>query len=262
MGGLVRRARPARGRTFRHAWLLLTCLPAVACHGGSGEAAVRSETRDSVAIRFQGRVRGSAEAPVTLYEFSDFQCPYCRSFADETFPLLDSLYIRPGRVRWVFVNHPKPNSHANAVRSAEAAMCAAMQDRFWPMHDVLFSEQARWAAEEAPDEVFAALASSQRLDLSRFRACLAGSESARDVDADRAYAASLGIGGVPAFVVDGVMVLQGARPAEQFRAVLDSLLAVRPTLRSRGTTPAVAGDTCGNAAPAGGTGRIVPCAAR
>ncbi|HEX9105734.1 MAG TPA: thioredoxin domain-containing protein, partial [Longimicrobiales bacterium] len=81
----------------------------------------------------QSRARGSKEAAVTVYEVADFQCPFCAQFANETFARIDSGYIKPGRVQWVYVNMPLV-IHPNAFQAAEAALCAgAVADRFWPM---------------------------------------------------------------------------------------------------------------------------------
>ena len=73
------------------------------------------------------RAKGSATAPVTVYEMSDFQCPYCRQFALETFRAIEKEYIVPGKVRWVFVNFPLTSIHGNAVGAARTALCASRQ---------------------------------------------------------------------------------------------------------------------------------------
>src|SRR5207249_9488018 len=86
------------------------------------------------------RSRGRLNAPVTVYEMSDFQCPYCRAFALATLPLLEREYVTTGKVRFVYINLPLPSLHANATAAAEAAMCAARQSRFWTMHDLRSEE--------------------------------------------------------------------------------------------------------------------------
>src|SRR5215207_2019909 len=77
---------------------------------------------DSASNPLAGRVRGSATAPVTVYEMSDFQCPYCRTFALTTFPQIDSLYIATGKVRWAFINFPLTSIHDNALGAAEVGL--------------------------------------------------------------------------------------------------------------------------------------------
>lgn len=179
------------------------------------------------ARRFTGRTRGSSRAPVTVYELSDFQCRYCRQSALETFPALDRLYVRTGKVRWVFMNYPKPRSHRHAIRSAEFALCAAQGGRFWEMHDALFARQPEWAPLQEADPVFFAIADSLRLNRRRLSRCLESGTARASIEADLAYPRALGIGGVPAFVVDDRMVVQGAQPQAVFVAKLDSIIAAK-----------------------------------
>src|SRR5881628_2783703 len=120
---------------FRRVLVIACALAAVA--DGNGQTAP-----DPLAARSKGR----RDAPVTVYEMSDFQCPYCRDFALNTLPTLEREYVASGKVRFVFINLPLTKLHANAVAAAEAAMCAAQQQKFWPMHDLLFQRQAVWAA--------------------------------------------------------------------------------------------------------------------
>ena len=114
------------------------------------------------------RTKGSASAPVTVYEMSDFQCPYCARFALEIFPTLDAEYIQTGKIRWIFVNFPLP-MHPNATPAAEVAMCAAKQGKFWPVHDLLFRNQKTWAPLTAPAEYFLTFADSASLDRTAFQ---------------------------------------------------------------------------------------------
>src|SRR5438552_2198548 len=95
------------------------------------------------------RSLGRSDAPVTVFELGDFQCPACRQFALTTFGAIKEEYVRTGKVRWVFVNFPLP-MHQNAVAAAEVAMCAARQGRFWDMHDALYQRQPAWGELAAP----------------------------------------------------------------------------------------------------------------
>jgi protein-disulfide isomerase len=173
---------------------------------------------DPLAARAQGR----ADAPITIYEMSDFQCPYCRAFALTTFPELERDYIRTGKVRLVYVNLPLARVHPNATAAAEAALCAARQRRFWPLHDLLFRHQDDWAALAAPQAYFLALGDSAGLDHRAFAACLATRATAAEVAADAARAARAGARSTPTFYIEGGL-LEGAAPASVFRAVLDSI---------------------------------------
>src|SRR2546425_944497 len=106
------------------------------------------------------RSKGRPGAPVTVYEMSDFQCPYCRSFALTTLPILEREYVQTGKVRLVYINLPLPYLHANALAAALVATCAARQGKFWPMHDALFQHQEAWAALKDPVPYLLALADS------------------------------------------------------------------------------------------------------
>jgi protein-disulfide isomerase len=114
--------------------LLALVLPAPAAAQAKRDTAAASGAAsgaDSTATDpLAGRTRGSARAPVTVYEMSDFQCPYCREFALTTFPAIDSAYVATGRVRWAFVNFPLTSIHHNAAAAAEVALCAAQQGGF------------------------------------------------------------------------------------------------------------------------------------
>src|SRR5438094_9986075 len=109
--------------------------------GGRGGRGGLAQTVDPLAARS----KGSATAPVTVYEMADFQCPACRMFAVTVLPTLDSEYVRTGKVRWVFINLPLTSIHPNAVAAAQVAVCAARQGRFWPTHDLLYRQQDQCA---------------------------------------------------------------------------------------------------------------------
>ena len=172
------------------------------------------------------RTKGSAAAPVTVYEMSDFQCPYCRRFALETFPTLDKEYVQTGKVRWVFINFPLVNLHPNAEPAAEVAMCAARQDKFWPMHDLLYRNQPTWAPLKAPAEFFLTLADSASLDAAAFQQCLSTGATQAVVKSDAEGAVRSGATSTPSFYIEGG-ILAGAQPVAVFRTVLDSIVATK-----------------------------------
>lgn len=171
------------------------------------------------------RTKGSAAAPVTIYEISDFQCPYCARFALETAPALEREYVQTGKARLVFVNLPL-SMHRNAVPAAELAMCAARQNRFWPVHDLLFRNQARWAALTEPGDYFLRLADSAAVDRDTLTACLRGGLTRDIVRADAEGSIRSGARSTPSFYIEGGMIT-GAQPIEVFRAVLDSVIRVK-----------------------------------
>jgi protein-disulfide isomerase len=172
------------------------------------------------------RTMGSAAAPVTVYEMSDFQCPYCRRFALETFPTLDQEYIRAGKVRWVFINFPLVSMHPNAEPAAEVAMCAAEQDKFWPVHDLLYRNQPTWAPLTAPAEFFLTLADSAGLDRPAFEKCLSTGAMQPLVKKDAESAARSGANSTPSFYIEGG-IMPGAQPVAVFRTILDSIVATK-----------------------------------
>jgi len=171
-------------------------------------------------------VLGSPDARVTIVEFADFQCPYCRTFAREVLPEIKSRYVDAGLVRFVFVHLPLP-IHARAVVAATSAECAARQGRFWAMHDQLFERSDR-----LEDDDLAAYASDAGLNVDEFNVCMAAGPSTRVSD-DRALAKALGLTGTPVFLL-GIADLEGrvrvteavvgSRPGADFRRALDALL--------------------------------------
>lgn len=176
------------------------------------------------------RTKGRADAPVTLFEMSDFQCPFCRGFALETMPALDSEYVRTGKVRFIFVNFPLTHVHQNAQAAAELAVCAARQGKFWPMHDLLFRHQTQWAGLANPLAFFLALGDSAGVDRRRLTRCVTGRAARAEVDADAASSATAGAAATPTFYVEKLL-LSGAAPLPVFRHLLDSLYQAKTGAR-------------------------------
>ena len=171
---------------------------------------------------------GSPAARLVMVIFSDFQCPFCVRFAQQTLPLLRSKYVDPGLLRVAFRHLPLP-IHESAQRAAEIAQCAMQQDRFWPMHDALFARGG-----QLDDSLLLAVAKDVNLDVDRFKVCMAGPAPAAEVQSDTKLAAKLGVRATPTFIfgtddgANGVRastVLVGARPAAEFTALLNRLLA-------------------------------------
>jgi len=172
------------------------------------------------------RTKGSATAPVTVYEMSDFQCPYCRRHAVQTFPELERDYIATGKVRWVFVNFPLTQLHANAAPAAEVAMCSGKQGKFWEVHDLIFRNQAAWAPLKEPGQYFLTFADSAGLDRTALQKCLASRETIDEIEQDAVGAVRSGATSTPTFYIEGGL-LEGAHPAAVFRQVLDSIHAAK-----------------------------------
>ncbi len=172
------------------------------------------------------RTKGRADAPVTVYEMSDFQCPFCRRFATETFPTIEREYIATGKVRWIFVNFPLTQLHPNAVPAAEFALCAARQGKFWPAHDRLYADQERWADLRDPGAYFLSLVRPLTLDERQLLGCLQSGTARATVRQDAAGAVRAGASSTPSFYIEGGM-MEGAQPIGVFRTVLDSIVKAK-----------------------------------
>jgi protein-disulfide isomerase len=178
------------------------------------------------AAPLDSRSKGSGKAPVTVYEMSDFQCPYCRQFARETFPQLERDYIRTGKVRWVFINYPLTSVHQNASAAAQLGVCAAEQRSFWKVHDLLFKYQDTWAPLKEAGPFFVSLGDSAGLSKPALLSCLQSDETLNSVRADAEGASRSGATSTPTFYIEGGL-LEGALPVEVFRQVLDSVVGVK-----------------------------------
>lgn len=168
------------------------------------------------------RAKGSAEAPVLVYEIADFQCPYCARFSREVFPSLDSAYVQPGKVQWVFVNMPIP-SHPRAWSAAKAALCAgAVADRFWAIQGRLFEAQQEWSMAEDPFELFERYATEAGVPTEPYRRCMFADQIAAVLLEDVFFASSARISGTPTFIIDREEVVVGYRSFEEWREILDA----------------------------------------
>jgi protein-disulfide isomerase len=170
----------------------------------------------------EARTKGSPDAPITVLEIADFQCPACRVFWAETMPLLQREYVEPGRVRFVFVNLPLVQIHPNAAAAHEFAMCAAAQGRFWPVHDMLFDQQAVWARLDDPSAYFFSVASATGLDADSVDACVTDGRMRPLIMQEAEGVVRAGVQSTPSFVIEGGL-LAGAVPIEGWRPILDSI---------------------------------------
>ncbi|HEU5012491.1 MAG TPA: thioredoxin domain-containing protein [Roseiflexaceae bacterium] len=146
--------------------------------------------------------KGNANAPVTVVEYGDFQCPSCGAFANYVEPSIDQQYIQPGKVRFVFHDFPL-TQHLNAVPAAEAARCAADQGKFWEMHKLLFANQAQWSEISRPLPMFDAYAREIGLDMSTFDQCFNSEKYKPAILAAQQDAINAQIDATPTFVIDG-----------------------------------------------------------
>src|SRR3954470_10886025 len=165
---------------------------------GRGETAsvavaTRAPTDSNITRADLARIQGSPAAPVWVIEVSDFQCPYCKQWHDETYQTLKNEFVRTGKVRLAYVNFPLAQ-HQYAWPAAESAMCAGAQGKFWEMHDALFNTQAKWEALPSPAQFFDSLARAQGVDIARWHACVQSGKMKSTIQADHDRAQTAGAG--------------------------------------------------------------------
>jgi predicted DsbA family dithiol-disulfide isomerase len=170
-----------------------------------------------VQVAATGPSRGPENAPVTIVEFSDFECPFC-SRAEESVTQVMEKYA--GKVRLVFRHYPLP-FHSNAQKAAEASACANDQGKFWDMHRQLFANQKALTVEQLKGH-----AATVGLDKAKFDECLDSGKHADLVKKDMAEGQEAGVTGTPAFFINGKL-LSGALPASEFEKVIDAELKAK-----------------------------------
>ncbi|MHA7734361.1 DsbA family protein [Nitrosopumilus sp. S6] len=173
---------------------------------------------------------GNPDAPITIIEFSDFQCPFCARFHVQTLPLLLEEYIEQGKVKLVFRDFPIQSIHPNALPASVAAECANEQGQFKAMHDMLFDNQNQWSNQETVDalSMFSQYATQIQLDQETFDACLTSGKYIEEIRNDLDDGRSYDVTGTPGFFIGndeiGYVELKGAQPFESFKKVIDAQL--------------------------------------
>ena len=160
---------------------------------------------------------GPKDAEVVVVEFSDFQCPFCRHFTNDTNEKLHSTY--GDKIRYVFKNLPLKSIHPHALGAAIAGQCAQEQGKFWEYYHKLFENQRNLDADKLVDYAVAI-----GLNKSKFTTCVARKDVAEKIESDIQAAIKLGVNGTPGFVIAGTK-LSGAQPFENFKAEIDKALA-------------------------------------
>jgi protein-disulfide isomerase len=169
---------------------------------------------------------GNKDAKVTLVEFTDFQCPFCKRFTDEALVQIKKDYIDTGKANLAVRHYPITAIHPNAFKASEAAECANEQGKFWEYHDTLFTDQAKWETQSAEDakSTFVGFAQSLGLDTGSFSSCLDSEKHKANIDQDLADGQKAGVTGTPTIFVNGTAVV-GAQPYETFKAEIEKALA-------------------------------------
>jgi protein-disulfide isomerase len=195
---------------------------AVAQAQGQGEAATLSApTEEPQYIRYDVPTdgfyaRGPADAPITIVEFSDYQCPFCRRWHDEVAQALYAAY--PNQIRLVYRNLPLTSIHPDALSAAEAALCAGDQNVYWEYHDKLFS------GDTLGKSTYMQYAQDLNLNMTTFEACIDNRTHQATVEADSDFAVNLGVRSTPTFFINGLAIV-GAQPLDVFKQVIDKELA-------------------------------------
>ena len=159
---------------------------------------------------------GPKDAPITIIEFSDYQCPFCRRWHDEVYGALLAAY--PGQIKLVYRNLPLTSIHPDAFSASEAAMCAGDQGAYWPFHEKLF------AGDNLGSTIYTQYAQDLSLNMTAFESCMSGHKYREEIQADSDFAINLGISSTPTFFINGLAIV-GAQPLDIFQQVIDKELA-------------------------------------
>ena len=164
--------------------------------------AVEYESPQELLDLAQGVVSGDPNAPITIMEFADYQCPSCQAFAQQVKPFIDLSYVQEGRANIIFYDFPLSEIHPNAFLAARAARCAGDQDAYWSYHDRLFQTQPQWSTRADPAGEFVGYAQALGLNRDEFRGCLRSDRHADVVSANRILGEQLGVQGTPTVLMD------------------------------------------------------------
>jgi protein-disulfide isomerase len=169
---------------------------------------------------------GDEDAPVTLIEFSDFECPFCGALFNETLPQIKAEYIDTGKVKFYYRHFPLTSIHPNAEISALASECANDQGKFWDYHDLLFENQNEWIplSGDAVNEKLGEYAGRIGLNTGEFNECVTSQKFIENVNNDLNDGTSAGVDGTPGVFINGYLTV-GAVPFEQFKAEIEARLA-------------------------------------
>lgn len=233
--------RPSRGRTIQrkqarsplpifYAILALVAIVGVAALGTialrnrqaiapAGAASSRTLNAPTGLTEQGYYYKGKPDAPVTVVEYGDFQCPGCGFFSTTMEQSIDQDYVETGKIRFIYHDYPLPQ-HPNAVPAAEAARCAGDQNAFWPMHNLLFANQAQWENLPQPQQQFATYAEQLKLNRATFEQCVSSGKHHAEILKAAQEGAQANINQTPTFVIDGKQVL-----APDLRAAIDAALA-------------------------------------
>lgn len=183
----------------------------------------------------EGYLRGDPNAPVSIIEFGDFECPTCQRFATLTEPDVRKRIVDAGLASFRFYDFPIP-SHANTMSASLAAACADHQGKFWEMHDAIYEGQTEWNGQATtnPKKVLAEYVKRLGMDEAAWSACFDSQKDVARIEAHRAAGTALGVNGTPTLVINGQMYMQATWTYDELKKLVDSL-----TVAKKGGAPAV-----------------------
>jgi protein-disulfide isomerase len=167
---------------------------------------------------------GDTTAPVTIVEYTDYQCPFCQRFFYDAYQQIQSAYVNTGKVKYVFKDYPL-TGHAKARPATYAAKCAGEQGNFTNMHEKLFTYQSQWSYSSEHEDLFKNYAKELNLDMDKFTTCYEEAPSKYDeaIGKSMAEAISVGVSGTPSFTINGQLIV-GAQKFNTFSQIIDSEL--------------------------------------
>lgn len=168
-----------------------------------------------------GITLGDANAPVTIVEFTDLQCPFCSRHNSQTLPAILTDLVETGRVKYIIKDLPLEQIHPQARAASHAARCAGEQDAYMAMHDVLFEQQQAWSGQANHMDVFAGFAQELGLNTGDYNTCMESNRYDEAIAENIQEATSNGVSGTPFFFVDGYGVINGAQPISVFNQVVE-----------------------------------------
>jgi protein-disulfide isomerase len=219
--------RLRNAKVFKALWLVLLAL--------TQAMPADAETHDGMPVGLTDEgypYIGTADAPVTLEEWSDYLCPYCSRHFRQTWPQLLDDYVGKGQLKIVFRDLPLASLHPTAAQGHIAANCVGEQGAagYWAMHEALFTRQGEWNRLPDPDAFLAGVAEGLGIDMARYKTCAGNGDSAASVQASVEEGRSLGYNGTPSFrfrvdARDETWEISGAHPMARFARYIDALIA-------------------------------------
>ncbi|MDA3921228.1 MAG: thioredoxin domain-containing protein [Salinisphaera sp.] len=192
---------------------------------GDGPTQLDASTMNALRNKYDklGESIGQADAPVTVREFGDYQCPACGHFAP-TAERMRKAYVKTGKVRFIFFDFPLP-MHQHAQAAAVAARCAGRQNKFWPYHDRLYATQSKWAEENDPSSTFLDIAVETGVDSGQLKQCMASDEPLATINAERDAGKAVKLRATPTVLVGNTEFVGGPSYDKLKKAIDDALQA-------------------------------------